>query len=214
MGIPIIPRKVSLTDTEAVAAKLDVYKIGGRQQPNHSNPYISKVPQGRLRDTPLSRDPGYNLLGNSLGNPVYTNLTIMAGSYTDNSGQTITYPRIDLETVLISVTFPRKIIKTEIQGRNGTVKEYIGEDDPQITITGMICGENGKYPYDAVNQLKEVIKAPVAVDVVSAYLQNLDIHSIVFEDRDLPQDLGGYSYQQFTLSAIGDVPQELRIQGV
>jgi hypothetical protein len=183
------------------------------RQPS-KNPYESKIPSSTSFDTPLVRDAGYNLLGNSLGNPVYTALTIMSGSYTDNGGRVITFPRIDFESVLISVSFPRVIIKTEIQGRDGTVKEYIGEGDAQLSIAGIICGLNGHYPIDEVNQLKQVIKAPIAIDVVSAYLQNLDIYSIVFEDREIGQDSGGYSYQRFVLSAISDIPQELRIEGV
>lgn len=179
-----------------------------------NNPYQSKIPQGTGKDSPIVKDAGYNLLGNSLGNPVWTNLTLMSGSYTDNSGRTITFPRLDFETVLISVVLPRNIVKTVIQGRDGTVKEYIGESDAQISITGVICGLNGHYPIDEVNQLKQVIKAPIAIDVVSTYLQNLDIHSIVFEDREIAQDEGGYSYQRFSLNASSDVPQELRIEGV
>ncbi len=180
-----------------------------------NNPYTSRIPVGPAHDIDNGDflDPDFNLLGKSLGNPVYTSLTILGGKYTDKQGRAQTYKRIDLESILISVSFPRKIVKTEIQGRNGTVKEYIGEDDAQITIRGIICGSNGVYPTDEVSQLLTVIQAPVAVGIISEYLNPIGIVSLVFETREISQAEGGYSYQPFTLNAISDTAQELRITG-
>lgn len=193
----------------------EVFNIRGvKIHTMNKNPYQSKIPQGTSPDRPVIKDAGYNLLGSTLGNPVYTNLTFMSGSYTDSSGRVISFPRIDFEAVLITVSLPRNIIKTVIQGRDGSVKEYIGEADAQITVNGVITGTNGHYPIDELNQLLQVIKAPIAIKVISTYLQAIGIYSIVFEDRQLHQEAGSYSYQQFTLNAISDMPQELRISGV
>lgn len=178
------------------------------------NPYQGKIPQDDYRDQPIVRDADYNLLGNSLGNPVYTNLTFLAGTYTDKNGNEINYPRLDFESVILTVSLPRLLVLTEIQGSDGRVKEYIGEDDAVITINGIIPGLNGHYPINEVCQLKEVIKAPVAIEVVSPFLNNLDIHNIVFQERDLPQIQGQYSMQAFTLNALSDTPRELRITNV
>ena len=87
-----------------------------------------------------------------LGTPVYSQVTFglktgskgvksypMDGSldkpitYSDikyslpNSDKVYRLPVMTFQAILISVSFPRNIVKTEIQGRNGTVKEYIGE---------------------------------------------------------------------------------------
>lgn len=182
--------------------------------PVTQNPYLGKTPADPGQDDPIVRDSDYNLLGTSLGNPVYTNLTILSGSYTDDSGRVITYPRIDLEGILMTVSLPRNVVKTEIQGRNGSVKEYIGEGDAAIGINGIITGLNGQYPEADITQFLQVIMAPVALQVVSPYLQRLGIYSIVFEDRDINQTSGGYSYQTFSLNAISDTPQELLVNGM
>lgn len=210
-NIPIPPPPNPLPGAN-LAALTAAFRLGNVKIQTVKTPTYN-VPDTSTVDDPIVRDADYNLLGQSLGNPVYTNLTIMGGSYTDNQGNTINYPRVDFESILISVTLPRNIVKTKIQGRDGTVKEYIGEDDASISIRGIIAGPNGHWPIEEVTQLKQVIKAPVAVEVVSAYLQALDIHSIVFEDRELNEDEGGYSYQTFTLNAVSDVPQELRLSG-
>lgn len=180
------------------------------------------------KDTPLG-------VG-SLGTPVYTDLTLMGCSYTDNiTGETVTLendryrsgsPRANiagnnngigsafyqnLETVLITVSKPKRVITTEIQGRDGTVKEYIGAADAQITINGIITGNNGVYPRDEVNRLVKWLDAPVSKNITAWWLGNLGIDRIVVQGYSIPQVQGGYSYQIFSIDAISDLPVELKI---
>lgn len=171
-----------------------------------------------------------------LGTPVYTDLTLMGCEYTDNlTGKTVPLNNdryrtgssrepvagnnnqmggafyMNLETVLITISQPIRVVKTEIQGRNGTVKEYIGADDCKITINGIITGNNGVYPRDEVARLKRWLDAPVAKDIVAWWLGNLNIDSLVIENYEIPQVQGGYSYQMFTIDAVSDLPVQLKI---
>lgn len=171
-----------------------------------------------------------------LGTPVYTDLTLMGCTYTDNlTNQTVTLKNdryrtgaskepvagntsemggafyMNLETVLITVTQPIRVVKTEIQGRNGTVKEYIGADDARITINGIITGANGVYPRDEVARLKRWLDAPVAKEIIAWWMGNLGIDSLVVENYSIPQVQGGYSYQIFTIDAVSDLPVQLKI---
>lgn len=158
-----------------------------------------QVPDEKLRDS-------------ALGTPVYADLTLWGGTYTDNiTGQQVDFPAIQFDAVILTVDFPTRIIKTEIQGRDGSVKEYIGQADANISIQGIICGWNGHYPIDEVSKLNEWRKAPIAKLATSKFLQNLGISSIVVEECSLPQVAGGYSYQQFSMSCVSDLPVELRI---
>ena len=156
----------------------------------------------------------------ALGTPVYSQITfgLSAG---ENSDKTTTYlgtdgliyalPIMEFQAILISCVFPRNIVKTEIQGRNGTVKEYIGEGDAQISFRGVITGGNGHYPKDEVRKLVQLVKAPVSVPIVSDYLNNLGVYNVVFDERSFEQEEGGYSYQGFSVNAISDYPVELHI---
>ena len=165
-----------------------------------------------------------------LGTPVYSDVTFQSIIYTDNNGNVITTPEMTFQAILLDVVFPRNIIKTVIQGRNGTVKEYIGEGDAEITFRGVITSGqniirngsntaprtkslNGVAPKEAIIALQQIITAPCPIPVISWYLNNLNINSVVFEARTLGQEEGGYSYQQFSLAAISDTPQELIING-
>lgn len=151
-------------------------------------------------------------LGRMLNTPVFADLTLGGGTYTDNlTGATVTFPELKFATVIVTVSLAARIIKTEIQGRNGTVKEYIGEDDARVTIQGVINGWNGHYPLSEVGRLNSWRLAPVAKSATSTFLQNLGINNLVVESCDIPQIAGGYSYQQFTIECLSDMPVELKI---
>ena len=155
--------------------------------------------------------PDPALYNSTLGTPIFCDVTLKGGQYTDNvTGKVVSFPEIRFETILVTIDFAARIVKTDIQGRNGTIKEYIGEDDAKISFQGIICGSNGHYPALEVSKLNEWRKAPIAKGVVSTYLQNLGISDIVVEDISLPQIAGGYSYQTFTINCISDYPIEAK----
>jgi hypothetical protein len=147
----------------------------------------------------------------TLGTKVQSNLIIQQGSYTLFDGTTQTWSAMRFDAVLIAVSQAKKIVKTEIAGRNGTVKEYIGMDDYAIQITGVITGANGQHPADEIAQLKRILDAPISIAVSSTYLQNMGIFSIDVESYELGQQPGGYSYQNFTINATSSNPAELII---
>ncbi len=169
-----------------------------------NNPYEDRIPKTTNVDKELYKS--------SLGTPVVADVTIKGNTYTDNNGRSITFKDIVLVTVLVSVSQSKNIILTDIQGADGTTKEYIGMGDYSISINGILTGGNGHYPTDEVAALKEVCKAPIPLVVVSRYLQNLDIYNIVIKDYDFEQTAGGYSQQNFSLNCLSDVPVEILIQ--
>jgi hypothetical protein len=171
----------------------------------NDNPYVGKIPTG------VDPDPAMYL--SPLGTPVVADIVFEGGTYTDDeTGRQITFETITLATVLVNMNQPKRIVLTPIQGRDGSVKEYIGMDDYQITIQGVITGPNGTYPMREVAALHAMLKAPITIPVVSAYLQLFDIFNIVVVDFSFDQEPGGYSKQNFVLNAISDKPVELLIQ--
>lgn len=157
---------------------------------------------GVNRDKPLYKS--------KLGTPVYSDITIPEFTYTIDD-KSYTVPEIKLYSVLLVVNSAKNIVKTPIQGLNGTIKEYISDSDDSVTITGTITGSNGNYPYEEVNNLHRLLSAPVAFKIVSKFLQNLDIDTLVIESAEIPQEEGGYSYQKFTINCVTDFPVELNI---
>jgi hypothetical protein len=181
---------------------------------------LARKPEAQIEPKPYENNkvqagytpPDPKLYDSLLGTPVYADVTLVGGTYTDNiTGKAVTFPTLTFSSVILTVDFAARIIKTEIQGRNGTVKEYIGEDDATVGIQGVIVGSNGHYPALEVSKLNDWRRAPVAKAVTSTYLQNLGISNLVVEDCSIPQIAGGYSYQTFTLNCISDLPIELKI---
>lgn len=178
----------------------------GVTQPN--NKYENQINQQTNIDDGTSNGINYK---SSLNTPVLTNIQFTGGSYTDSLGNEKTFKTLIFESILVTVSQSKNIVTTSIQGRDGTVKEYIGMNDYSVTINGIITGQNGHYPKDEVRDLKDMLNAGIAIEVVSWYLQNLDVSTIVVQDYDFSQESGGYSYQKFSINAISDTPQEIKI---
>lgn len=170
----------------------------------NDNPYKDKIPQG------VDPDPAMYL--SPLGTPVVADIVLQGGIYTNENGRLVTIRDITLATVVVAMSQPKRIIRTEIQGSDGSVKEYIGMDDYQINIQGLIAGTNGTFPFQEVAALHDICRAPITIPVVSAYFQLFDIFSLVITEFTFDQEPGGYSKQTFTINAISDKPVELIIQ--
>lgn len=132
-------------------------------------------------------------------------LTFLAGSYPTNvQGQVISFGEVVLKSAIVSVTQAKIISRTKIYGRSGTVKEYICDDDYNIRISGVITGPNGVTPQADIDALMEVLKAPIALDIVCPYLNTKGITQAVVDSYDLPQVEGGISYQNYVINLISD----------
>lgn len=150
------------------------------------------------------------LYRSDIGTPVFCNLEIQGGSWTDSNNVLHTWPDLVYDTVLITVNSSKNIVKTAIQGRNGTVKEYISDGDDQINIKLLIVGARGKMPLQEVSDLKKALDAPVSLAINSRYLQNLGINNFVVDSISMPQVEGGYHFQAVEINASSDEPIELK----
>lgn len=193
----VLERQLFRPGVAAVMAKSNV--------PPDSNKFQSRLPAPHVQDAPLYRGP--------MGTPVFSNLDLSGGSYTDNDGVTHRFIGVKIDTVLFIVNNSKNIVKTAVQGLNGTIKEYISDGDAQISIKGIIVGGYNKYPFDEVQILQALLDAPVPIGVNSYYLNNFGIYNIVIESFAFPQNMGSYSQQPFEINAISDAPAELILTG-
>lgn len=149
---------------------------------------------------------GYTSL---LGTPVFSNLEIpdvtWAGKIlkglkrTDGSA---------IDAVLYAVSQQKHIVKTAIQGRNGTIKEYIADGDFAINIKGVLVSKDQAYPENQVQRLMNICKLPLDIKVNSWYLQQFGIYRIVIESYNFPQKAGYENMQPFELNCVSERPVE------
>jgi len=146
--------------------------------------------------------------GNSyLNTPVIDRLVLPASSYTDLEGGQVDYPEISIDTVIFTVTKPRNIVKTPIQGRNGTVKEYVSDNDFQINCRGVLSSKANVIPESDAQFLRRAFETPQQIPIVSEYLNSIfDIFDIVIESWSMSQVEGKFNEIPFSFSASSDYP--------
>ncbi len=139
--------------------------------------------------------------------PIYSDVTFQSGTYTDQNNQNINYSELNVEDVLITVMNTKNIIETTLQGRNGTVKEYISDGDYTITISGKIYGKGmNNHPQDDVQKLHNICLAPQSIKVTSSFLKLFNVEDIVIKTYTIDQLEGIRNYQPFTLNCVSDYP--------
>lgn len=113
------------------------------------------------------------------------------------------------DTVLFNVNQTKNIVKTALQGRNGTIKEYISDGDYVIDVKAALVSQNREYPEDAVRNLVAMLQLPFAIEVTSPLLQLFGVYSIVVEDYSFPTQAGFTNTQLVEMNCVSDSPIEL-----
>jgi len=147
------------------------------------------------------------------GTPIFDIVTIQQFSYEDDNGKTVSVAELSLDLALIEVTKPKNIVKTMIAGRNGTVKEYMGDGDYQITIRGVLTSDLAfSAPQDLIRHFNDVTKSPIELKVESNFLSYLDIYTIVIEDSKITQREGARNIVDYELQCVSETPFEIKFE--
>jgi hypothetical protein len=157
-----------------------------------------------------------------LGTEVFTNLSFKAGSFIPlGGGEPIPYEKQTIDTVLMTVTQVKNIIRTPIQGKSGTIKEYVADGDFEIDVSGIIVSEGeNTYPTDEVESLMQLFSIPDSLRITCEFLNHFGVASpkgisgideVVITDFSFPQTEGMRNSQVFSCKMISDTPIELII---
>ena len=127
----------------------------------------------------------------SLGTLLYDDVTFPAGAYKTNQGNVVRYEQFKMESVTFIVSQSKNIVRTEISGRNGTVKEYNNEGDYNITLQANINESDSLFPADTLLLFHELKKVPESVPIVSKILNSIfDIDNVVIDDFEMNPNTG------------------------
>lgn len=145
------------------------------------------------------------------GTPIYDIVTFEAISYTDENGSEINLAKFDLEVAIVEVNKPRNIVKTQVMGKNGTVKEYMSDDDYQITIYGSFTNKYAyRSPEELIRNFNNFTKVPLELKIVSNFLSYFDIFTIVIENSKIQQREGSRNIVDYELHCSSDTPFEIQ----
>jgi hypothetical protein len=147
-----------------------------------------------------------------LGKPALTSLVIRLGGI-----------EVTLAECIITVAQERNIISTALQGRDGTVKEYISDGDYEIEVSAAILPYAGgaadgsftnvddRYPLSELQDFMELLKEKGALEVQSDFLTLFGVHSAVVKSYSFAQETHS-NRQAFTLALLSDEPYEIKLQ--
>lgn len=157
-----------------------------------------------------------------LGTPIFDQLTIQGGQFNELGnviGPPQPFDQLIIPAVIIEVSQTKNIVTTAIQGRNGTVKEFVSDGDFAITLTGVIVGRNegnevvdigNVYPDDDVKKLVIICKVPDILTLTSKFLNDVfGINEVVITDYNIPQREATRDMQPFQINMLSDVPIDL-----
>jgi hypothetical protein len=163
-------------------------------------------------DTPDKADEPYlGIIAD--GMPVYGSIILgdvpageKAITWVDNNGANAKLPRIPIAVAIVQATPSKNIVKTNINGRDGSIKEYTGLNDVNITIDCTIHYPINQSREDILRQIDLFYQCPYAVPVTNQRLNALGVTHIVIENMNYNQRPGEYSSLFFTIQASQDIP--------
>ena len=145
-----------------------------------------------------------------LGTPVYSSLIFKAlsGKDLNNLGEDvkkIVSEPFEMTEILMSIDQTKNIVKTALNGRPGTVKEYISKGDYMIKVDGVIVNQYPlQYPERTVKALKTFLDLEQSLEVAGQLLSIFNITDIVVDDYKIKDIQGTRNQVGFTLSLLSD----------
>jgi hypothetical protein len=169
---------------------------------------IGAIQTANFQRIPVTREQGYG--NGDLGLPIMSYFEFIAGAYTPaQGGEPVQYDGVKLTNVLVTITQTKNIVTTAINGRNGTVKEYVSDGDYVISLTGSVVSPDNIYPTAAVRALRELMSVPASLEFSCPFLEQFDITNVVVTDFDFSETAGTRNMQAFTISLLSDEIIEL-----
>lgn len=153
-------------------------------------------------------DRGYS----DFGLPTFDVLIFNELKYTSHKEKKdITVPQLEMGIALIDINQSKNIVMTQVQGRNGTIKEYVSDGDYSITIKGVMVGlGQDVYPEEKIKLLRDFLNAPVPISVSSTILNRFNITDIVVNNYSIDQTEGMRNVVPFEIQAVSETPFEIK----
>lgn len=151
------------------------------------------------------------------GTNVFGTITFERGYYNayDRTGKAVKQRFGDYTlpySCLASFRRPTNLVKTEVLGSTGTVKEIYGKGDWEITIRGIAFNRRdggGVSAHEIINTLSKWAEVCDAIDVTGSVFGGKSIDSIVINEFSIQPVVGRWDAIPFEISAISDQAIEL-----
>ncbi|GEM55239.1 hypothetical protein B0A58_07440 [Flavobacterium branchiophilum NBRC 15030 = ATCC 35035] len=142
-------------------------------------------------------------------------LTSLAFEYKDK--------RVELHECIITINQEKNIVTTPLQGRDGTIKEYISDGDYTISIDAAVCSyvinqngdadytESHTYPITQLQELISFLKIKDTLKVQSDFLTLFGVTDAVVKSYGMVQETHS-NRQSFQIQMLSDTAYEIKIK--
>ncbi|REC64071.1 hypothetical protein DRF65_00405 [Chryseobacterium pennae] len=141
-----------------------------------------------------------------MGTPVWDFIDLKP-SYVEGTREQFTGYSFPLETTIEPIR-PKKIVETDIFGRDGNIEELIALDDWQLTIRGLIINyDSTDYPEQQVKELQRVCELKTSLlECEGTLLTMLGINYMSIHKLVLTPSIGYSHIQAFEIEAKSKIP--------
>ena len=115
-----------------------------------------------------------------------------------------------LDSAILTLSRTKNIVKTIVQGRDTSVKEFINNGDWLIEVSGILCEKTWKYPINKTKEFNRWMEKNQALKVNHEILTELGIYQIVIDDYSLPKT-PHINCQPYRFTASSDTPLPLLV---
>ncbi|MBF2708784.1 DUF6046 domain-containing protein [Flavobacterium soyangense] len=131
--------------------------------------------------------------------------------------------RVELLECIITVNQEKNIVTTPMQGRDGTVKEYISDGDFTISVDAAVSSyaidqktqsdfnDSQAYPLSQLEDVIATLKIKDTLEVHSDFLTLFGITNVVVKTYGMVQETHS-NRQSFNIQILSDTPYEIKIQ--
>lgn len=155
----------------------------------------------QLNDIPVLPTNSELAKMSALGTPVWDYIHVKPVTV-ESTGEVFNGYDFPAETTIEAVR-PKKVVESDILGRDGTVEELIALDDWSMTIRGLIINyESTDYPEQRVKDLQKLCELKSSViPVEGTFLTMLDIRYLSLHRLSLKPTIGYGNIQAFEIEA-------------
>jgi len=142
----------------------------------------------------------------ALGTPIFGTFIFEETEY-NYLGKDYTTPEIELPATIITVSYQNNIVETALQGRDGTIKQYISTSDYSISLESLLVSPDLTYPHDQLNSINKIAQAKSKIKVANEFLNSLNIFDVVVKTFSVSQIRGQKNTLQLSMELVSDLTE-------
>ncbi len=119
-----------------------------------------------------------------IGTPYYSNLVFPSRKYIGRDGVLTPYNGIELIEPVITVSESKRIVETEVAGRDGEFLQYIGRRNPTVSVFAWVIEPSGdRFPEVELAIIRDLMRVPASLPVFGAVMERNLIHELVIRSH-------------------------------